>query len=350
MQLTDKDGNVYGWDGLEITTSSGKPKVPVINTDITIGTTAVIGGVSGRVLYNNAGVVGELDLSSIYVPTSRTLTINGVTQDLSANRTFTISTGITIGSTAIASGTVGRILFEGAGNVVQESANLLWDDTNGRITVNTITSGAAAIFKNSTNGFTIYPQSTQVQVYSDYFGAGTDKPLILGTYTNRSNQLTLFTSGNIGVNRTTDAGFKFDVNGTARINNIFYISNPSYTGNIRIESIGNNQQRIVGAYGENITWGPDNAIRINSGETYVSGSFLGSGWWMQSNGATVLGAQAAAAASALLDIRSTTRGFLPPRMTTTQKTAIATPATGLQVFDTTLNQMSYYNGTTWINI
>jgi hypothetical protein len=53
--------------------------------------------------------------------------------------------------------------------------------------------------------------------------------------------------------------------------------------------------------------------------------------------------------SAQLNVESTTRGFLPPRMTTTQKNAIGTPAAGLQVYDTTLNQMSYYNGTTWIN-
>ena len=64
-----------------------------------------------------------------FVPTSRTLTINGTTQDLSADRTFTISTGITIGTTAITSGTVGRVLFEGTGNVVQESANLFFDPT-----------------------------------------------------------------------------------------------------------------------------------------------------------------------------------------------------------------------------
>jgi hypothetical protein len=40
---------------------------------------------------------------------------------------------------------------------------------------------------------------------------------------------------------------------------------------------------------------------------------------------------------------------LPPRMTTAQKLAIGTPANGLMVFDTSLNQMSYYNGVTWIN-
>jgi hypothetical protein len=54
-------------------------------------------------------------------------------------------------------------------------------------------------------------------------------------------------------------------------------------------------------------------------------------------------------ASAILQADSTTQGFLPPRMTTTQKLAIGTPAAGLMVYDTTLNQMSYYNGTLWIN-
>jgi hypothetical protein len=54
-------------------------------------------------------------------------------------------------------------------------------------------------------------------------------------------------------------------------------------------------------------------------------------------------------ASAQLQVDSTIKGFLPPRMTTVQKLAIATPAAGLMVYDTTLNQMSYYNGTLWIN-
>ena len=53
-------------------------------------------------------------------------------------------------------------------------------------------------------------------------------------------------------------------------------------------------------------------------------------------------------ASAVLQADSTTQGFLPPRMTTTQKNAIASPATGLMVYDTTLNVITYYNGTTWI--
>jgi hypothetical protein len=40
-----------------------------------------------------------------------------------------ISTGLTVGTTAIASGTVGRVLFEGTGNVLQQSANLTFNGT-----------------------------------------------------------------------------------------------------------------------------------------------------------------------------------------------------------------------------
>lgn len=54
-------------------------------------------------------------------------------------------------------------------------------------------------------------------------------------------------------------------------------------------------------------------------------------------------------ASCLLDMQSTTRGLGPPPMTTVQKLAIASPRSGLMVYDTTLNQMSYFNGTTWTN-
>jgi hypothetical protein len=54
-------------------------------------------------------------------------------------------------------------------------------------------------------------------------------------------------------------------------------------------------------------------------------------------------------ASALLQLSSTTKGFLPPRMTTTQKNAISSPAAGLVVYDTTLNKICVYT-TAWETI
>jgi hypothetical protein len=56
-----------------------------------------------------------------------------------------------------------------------------------------------------------------------------------------------------------------------------------------------------------------------------------------------------AVASALFQIDSTTKGFLPPRMTTAQKVAIATPATGLVVFDTDLGKLCVF-AVTWQTI
>jgi len=43
--------------------------------------------------------------------------------------------GLTVGITAITSGTVGRILFEGSGNVLQQDSTLFWDNTNKRLGV-----------------------------------------------------------------------------------------------------------------------------------------------------------------------------------------------------------------------
>ena len=55
-------------------------------------------------------------------------------------------------------------------------------------------------------------------------------------------------------------------------------------------------------------------------------------------------------ASAKVDITSTTLGFLIPRMTTAQKNAIASPAAGLQVYDTTASALFYYNGVSWVEL
>ena len=50
---------------------------------------------------------------------------------------------------------------------------------------------------------------------------------------------------------------------------------------------------------------------------------------------------------AILDLASTTSGLLIPRMTTTQRNAIATPPIGLQVFNLTTNTVDIYKSTGW---
>lgn len=52
-------------------------------------------------------------------------------------------------------------------------------------------------------------------------------------------------------------------------------------------------------------------------------------------------------ASALLDLNSTSKGLLVPRMTSDERSAIVTPSNGLLVFDLSSNTFWYYRGTEW---
>lgn len=67
------------------------------------------------------------------------------------------------------------------------------------------------------------------------------------------------------------------------------------------------------------------------------------------NSALTAAIPTAPTASAIFELSSTTKGFLPPQMTTAQKNAIATPAAGLMVYDTTLNKLCVYT-TAWETI
>ena len=52
-------------------------------------------------------------------------------------------------------------------------------------------------------------------------------------------------------------------------------------------------------------------------------------------------------ASAALEVDSTTKGFLPPRVTTAQRNAIISPSEGLVVYNTDTDNLNFYSGSTW---
>ena len=56
-------------------------------------------------------------------------------------------------------------------------------------------------------------------------------------------------------------------------------------------------------------------------------------------------------ASSVLEIKSTTGGILIPRMTETQRDAIALPASGLMIYQTDeISGFYFYNGTQWTSV
>jgi uncharacterized protein YaiE (UPF0345 family) len=344
------------------------------------------------------------------------------------------SDGLTVGTTPIASGTIGRVLFQGTGNVLQQSTNLFWDNT-GFLGIGTSTPfaplGYNGITINSTTGAFIWIQSSGVTKYS----IGTEgninyHNLIAGTsFLIRSGGLSYFnvvqSTGNVQINTTTDAGFKLDVNGTARVS-----MGASAEFRLGISAALPAMLYASGATSYMMRWKNDGsevylqggtfAVLKNSTQefilqnnfTYLSAGNLGigtgtnAGFKLDVNGtarvsnvlsvgtdtATInlyrsSGSDAgrlgtgyinpainhvyftanvnqkallidetsrsvfssgftATIASAQVAIVSTVRGFLPPVMTTTQKNAIATPAAGLVVFDSTLNKLCVYT-TAW---
>jgi hypothetical protein len=71
------------------------------------------------------------------------------------------------------------------------------------------------------------------------------------------------------------------------------------------------------------------------------------------SGVSITTDNSSADTSAMLDIKSTTKGLLIPRMTASQRSAIVTPATGLMVFQTDAGTQGagyyFYNGTNWLH-
>ena len=51
--------------------------------------------------------------------------------------------------------------------------------------------------------------------------------------------------------------------------------------------------------------------------------------------------------SAMLDVKSSTKGFLLPRMTTMQMNAIILPSSGLMIYNTSMQSLFWYNGLAW---
>ena len=199
----------------------------------------------------------ELDeLHNVYINPA-TIANNNILQYDSADQLWknqVLNTGITIGTTAITSGTVGRVLFEGAGNVVQQSSSLFWDAINNRLGIGTSsparaldilgsgdvltglkTSSATGVSShvvlndiNSSSEFGVWGStrstfgaigSNNAYIYSSVDFAITSLTNIkFGTGASLAERMRIVSgNGNVLINTTTDAGFKLDVNGTARV-------------------------------------------------------------------------------------------------------------------------------------
>lgn len=65
---------------------------------------------------------------------------------------------------------------------------------------------------------------------------------------------------------------------------------------------------------------------------------------------TFVGVGTGAEASAILQVNSTTQGFLPPKMTGTERDAISSPVDGLVIFNITTSKLQVRAGGAWVDL
>jgi len=348
-------------------------------------------------------------------------TINGASVLGSGDLVVGGTTTLAVGTTPITSGTIGRVLFQGTGNVLQQSANLFWDNTNGRLGIGTatpsyiihakkdqntstelaienITAGtlAASIFRFITSagfGSIGMNSSTDTGLGSNriylYSGAGSSGialrasqaaqniRLYTGGDAAGNMRLSVESNGNVLIGTTTDAGFKLDVNGTARVVTSLAVStgktfSPYQSGGtandaLKLELTGTGA--VLGIQNSNATGFSGVEYLSNTGSprvftgfnnsngqefrfnNFATGGYIGfliggTSALRIANSRSVLIGTETDLASSILTISSTTKGFLPPRMTNAQRLAIASPAVGLIVYCTDAVEGLYVNKST----
>jgi hypothetical protein len=292
------------------TTFNGKVDTGLITSSgLTMNTGVLLGrGTAG------VGAVEEIIIGSGLTLTGTTLSAAG-------------GSGITIGTTAISSGTVGRVLFEGAGNVVQQSSNFFWDNTNGRLGIRVATPTASLEVLGAATG-------------------GTTQSFAVHNSTGTNNALVVRDDNRVIINGTTSiTNSPLTVNLDNVTNSYLTINQPnSVVSGLQIISWGRTHLFQGGNQRFIIQGGTLSDIYIQSG---TSGT--GTGITVKPNTGKIGINANPVNASARLQIDSTTEGFLPPR-NADPATNIATPAEGLIAFDTTDKKLQVFDGTNWIDL
>ena len=160
-----------------------------------------------------------------YVPTSRTLTINGTAYDLSADRSWSVGT---MGG----SGVSGRVAYYDGTNSITSEGGFIYDSSTNRLGVNTtvpnatigadsaLDSGYGLLIKTGSsnyNGIGIAVDSTYGNLIStEKLGSASARNL---TLLNQSGFVSLTESGNLGLNVLTPAvsGNGIDIYGSTSV-------------------------------------------------------------------------------------------------------------------------------------
>jgi hypothetical protein len=329
-----------------------------------------------------------MEASTTGVYFTGTTTVSGVavantTQLATKQDTLVSGTNIkTINSTSILgsgniavvtspSGVSGAIQFSNGSAFASDATNLFWDDTNNRLGVgtNAPTSPLQVDYTSSSLNGILINQTGGTNNFSNigFANGGTIKATLgmnLNTgevrwssfpggyfptiYSNGSEALRIDTSGNtgIGINAPTSR-LHVKGSGSTSATTSLLVQNSAGTQTLKVSDNG---EAVIGTGNGLISVTTANVYGSNSTHTWFApglNQMVLAGTSNATIGLSIGKGATSADASSILDLVSTQKGFLPPRMTTTQKNAIASPAAGLVLYDSTTNKLQCYNGSTW---
>ena len=213
-------------------------------------------------------------------------------------------------------GTSAITIFPTTRNVLIQNAGVT-ADAGYRLDVN----GTARV-SGQVTGDSFVPTSSTIPTNGMYLPSANTLGFASGT----SARMVITSTGVVGIGPTSPTGL-FEVKGDGA---------SSFTRGTKSILLNPN---VVGADTESF-------ITTSTGMAFAFGTAATERMRITSGGNLLVGTTTDVASSKVT-IASTTQGFLPPRMTTTQKNAIGTPAAGLVVYDTDTNKLCCYNGTTW---
>jgi hypothetical protein len=267
------------------------------------------------------------------------------------------------------SGVAGAIQFSNGSAFASDAANLFWDDTNNRLGVGTDTPQTAGHFRTSgstrgvlsvvnandtsnygsrvqlynkqsgdpvvdgANGFAlIYTDSTKSSFVYNY----SDGPMIFGTAATERMRL------------NNNGGLTIKGSGSTSATTSLLVQNSGGTDRLRVYDNGDLSMGAASA-SIGIFQTDSNYYKATNLHYFSSGPYIQAA--ISGTSDNVIGMQIGKGAlpangSSILELVSTQKGFLPPRMTTTQKNAI-TAVAGLVLYDSTTNKLQCYNGSTW---
>ena len=269
---------------------------------------------------------GALQQSGVAVPTAGQVAAK---QDLlvSGTNIKTINSTSLLGSGNInvvtsPSGVAGAIQFSNGSAFASDATNLFWDDTNNRLGVGT---NAPTSPLQVAGTITTQNLLSSGVIYGPSFWLQSDGTMALGQQSAGGGKL--FIKGSGSTSATTSLLVQNSA-GTAAVT-VKDDLTTTFSGAMQVNA--------------NLT-----ANGLFSGGNVSAGTNLfGTNFYINTAGNAAFGAQVNAVASAVVECVSTTKGFLPPRMTTTQINAIVSPANGLEVYNTTLACPCFYDGTGW---